>query len=172
MAFEGSTAGVTSVAQGANRRDHRCGIFVARDRTGGGTRGLDLATGDSPVEELAGARFLLTYAYLALDDYYRAAVVGEDLARTRPRAPQAPLAAAYALRSYSLLIAKEEEAGAAKEDMEPDRARLAPRRVERYYQLHRRTVRGRWTSSVIFLPARAARSCPRLPGTRFSKRPA
>jgi TolA-binding protein len=95
-------------------------------------RGLDLANGDSSADEVAGARFLLSYAYLALDDYYRAAVVGEDLARTRPRAPQAPLAAAYALRSYSLLIAKGEEAGAAKEDMEPDRARL--RRLAQYIE--------------------------------------
>ena len=44
------------------------------------TRALDLADVRSSAEDVHQARLLLAYAYLALGDYYRAAVAGEDSA--------------------------------------------------------------------------------------------
>jgi TolA-binding protein len=95
-------------------------------------RGLDLAQGDAPADEVEDARSLLTYAYLANRNYYSAAVVGEDLARTHPRSPRAPLAGAYALRAYGLVIARQQEDGASREDLEPVEGRL--RRLAQYIE--------------------------------------
>src|SRR5207237_5493415 len=87
-------------------------------------RGLDMADAGAAPEEVSEARFLLAYAYYTLEDYYRAAVIGEDLARTEARSVRAPTAAVYALQSYYALLRKQEEAGASREDLESDRARL------------------------------------------------
>ncbi|HEV3085319.1 MAG TPA: tetratricopeptide repeat protein [Gemmataceae bacterium] len=87
-------------------------------------RGLDLADAGASPEAISNARFLLAYAYYALEDYYRAAVLGEDVARTEAKSRQAPSAAVYALESYYALLRKQEEAGAGREDQEPDRARM------------------------------------------------
>jgi hypothetical protein len=88
------------------------------------TLGLDKTNGGAPADHLNDARFLLSYVYLTTGDYYRAAVWGEELARTAVKSVQAPMAAAYALRSYALLVAKQEQAGAAKDDLAADRERL------------------------------------------------
>jgi hypothetical protein len=96
------------------------------------TRGLDLASSSSPAEEINDARYLLAYAYLTTEDFYRAAVAGEDLARTDPRALQAPMAGAYALQAYAALLGKQEEAGVTAEDQEALRGRL--RRLAQYIE--------------------------------------
>ncbi|HLJ93225.1 MAG TPA: hypothetical protein VKU02_08555 [Gemmataceae bacterium] len=86
-------------------------------------RGLDLAGAATPKEDLNQARLYLAYAYLALEDDYRAAVAGEELARTEPKSAQAAMAGAYALSAYAQLLAKREQAGAVKEDLEVERRR-------------------------------------------------
>src|SRR5262249_30135726 len=77
-----------------------------------------------PVDDVNDARFMLAYAYLVLQDYYRAAVWGEELARTQPKFSRAALAGAYALRAYALVMSKAEEAGAGRDDVTADRERM------------------------------------------------
>jgi TolA-binding protein len=95
-------------------------------------RALDLADGNVSADDLNYARYLLTYACLENSDYYAAAVMGEDLARTQPTSPRAPQGGAYALRAYALIVARQEDAGATKEDLEVDRGRL--RRLAGYIE--------------------------------------
>jgi tetratricopeptide (TPR) repeat protein len=95
-------------------------------------RGLDLADSKTPIEDVNDARYLLTYAYLTTGEYYRAAVSGEDLARTQGRFLHAAMAGAYALQSYAAILGQQEEAGASKEDAEPVRNRL--RELARYVE--------------------------------------
>src|SRR5262249_19217737 len=68
------------------------------------TRALDLGDPKASAQEQAEARFLLARAYLQQGDLYRAIVLGEDLARTSPQAPRAPLAGTFALAAYLQLI--------------------------------------------------------------------
>ena len=56
------------------------------------TRGLDLADVRSSAEDVHQARLLRAYAYLALGDYYRAAVAGEDSCAPNRRPPRHPWA--------------------------------------------------------------------------------
>jgi hypothetical protein len=95
-------------------------------------RGLDLADAQSSIEDVNQARLLLIYAYLALNDYYRAAVAGEELARTEPRIGQASMAGAYALSAYAQLVALQEKTGIAQEDQEVGRQR--ERRLAQYIE--------------------------------------
>src|SRR5262249_21130321 len=69
------------------------------------TRALDLADAKVSTQDLGEARYLLTRAYFAREDYYRAAVLGEDLARAHPQAARAPQAGALALAGYGQLLA-------------------------------------------------------------------
>jgi tetratricopeptide (TPR) repeat protein len=87
-------------------------------------RALDLADEKTQALDLNEARFLLAYAYLESGDYYAAAVVGEDLARTAPQFARSALAGVYALQAYAQLLAKQQAAGASSEDLAVDRARL------------------------------------------------
>jgi tetratricopeptide (TPR) repeat protein len=87
-------------------------------------RGLELADSSAPAEDVADARYLLTYACLLMGDNAQAAEAGEYLARSAPKSPRAPTAAAYALRAYALLISKKEEAGATPEELALDRDHL------------------------------------------------
>jgi hypothetical protein len=86
-------------------------------------RGLDLADPKNRTEDVQQARVLLAYAYVTLGDFYRAAVVGEELARTEPKSPRVAMAGAYALSAYAQLMAQQEKAGTAKEDLEVARRR-------------------------------------------------
>jgi hypothetical protein len=88
------------------------------------TRGLDLADARVPAQDLADARYLLARAYLAREDYYRAVVLGEDLARTQPRSPRAPQAATFALYGYGQLLGAEMREQAGPEVLDADRERL------------------------------------------------
>lgn len=85
-------------------------------------RGLELADPKVAVEDKSDARYLLTYAYLANGDPYRAAVVGEELARSDPKSARAPLAGAYALFAYSQIISEERQTAGA--DVEGHRNRV------------------------------------------------
>src|SRR5262249_39245981 len=60
--------------------------------------------------ELLDARYVLTYFYLISGDPYRAAVLGEDLARMRPINRKSALAAAYALEAYNQIAARTNDA--------------------------------------------------------------
>ncbi len=64
-------------------------------------RGLALADAKAPFQKLSEARFYLAYIYLLAGDLYRAAIVGEDLARSRPPTPRSAAAAGYALQAYA-----------------------------------------------------------------------
>jgi TolA-binding protein len=88
------------------------------------TRGLDLADAKVPAQDLGDARYLLARAYFTREDYYRTAVLGEDLARTQPQARRAPQAATYALYAYAQFVTADERAGAGPEVLDADRTRL------------------------------------------------
>ncbi len=66
-------------------------------------RGLSLAGGKANYSQLADARYYLSYVYLMADDPYRAAIVGEDLARDPVPSKRAAAAAGYALQAYSAI---------------------------------------------------------------------
>jgi hypothetical protein len=71
-------------------------------------------------QQQAEVREMLAYAYLAQGDLYRAAVFGEELARTEPRTESASAAAAYALDAYAQIVAKDQTALAAPELENPE----------------------------------------------------
>jgi tetratricopeptide (TPR) repeat protein len=100
------------------RKEHYKNIVEALER------GLDLADSKSSADDMSEARYLLTYAFLSLGDNYRAAVAGEDLARTEPRFMRAPLAGAYAVQAYSYLLSQQDDSTENKADLEPLRNRL------------------------------------------------
>jgi len=86
-------------------------------------RGLVLAgPGDAP-RDLAEARVMLTYAYLASGDSYSAAVLGEYLGRTLSTSRGAE-ATAYALQAYARVIALDRERGAPPDEVKADQRRL------------------------------------------------
>jgi hypothetical protein len=95
-------------------------------------RGLDLADVKSRAEDVQQARILLAYAYLTLGDYYRAAVVGEELARTEPKSVRVAMAGAYALSAYAQLLAQQQKAGTPREDLEVAQGRQ--RRLAEYVE--------------------------------------
>jgi tetratricopeptide (TPR) repeat protein len=110
----------------AERRKHYQNILEALGR------GLDLVDESASPEDVNNARALLAYVYLATGDYYRAVVAGEDLARTEIKSSKAPIAGAYALRAYSLLLAKQEQDGVDKDELAADRERM--RRLAGYIE--------------------------------------
>src|SRR5262249_4080648 len=71
-------------------------------------RGLVLAGPGDAARDLAEARVMLTYAYLASGDPYSAAVLGEHLGRTLSTGRGAE-AIAYALQAYARIIALDRE---------------------------------------------------------------
>jgi hypothetical protein len=81
----------------ATRRQHlRTAIDAFR-------RALLLADAKTSFAKLTDARFFLAYIYLVADDPYRAAILGEDLARTRPPTKRSAAAAGYALQAYNTI---------------------------------------------------------------------
>jgi hypothetical protein len=98
---------------------HQNNMLVALNRA------LELADPKTPREDLAEARFMLTYIYLNdRDDPYRAAILGEDLARTMPQSKRASAAAAYSLFAYRKILAKDEENEIGAAELEASRKRL------------------------------------------------
>lgn len=95
-------------------------------------RAFDLADSKVAPQDFADARYLLARAYYSTDDYYRAAVVGEDLAHTAAQALRAPAAGTYALYAYTQLLGEDERANAGAEILDADRGRL--RRLAEYIE--------------------------------------
>lgn len=86
-------------------------------------RGLVLAGPGDPPRDLAEARVMLTYAYLASGDPYSAAVLGEHLGRTLTTSRGAE-ATAYALQAFARIIALDRERGAPPDEVKADQRRL------------------------------------------------
>lgn len=86
-------------------------------------RGLVLAGPADAPRDLAEARLMLTYAYLASDDPYSAAVLGEYLGRMLGTSRGAD-ATAYALQAYARIIALDRERGAPPDEVKADQRRL------------------------------------------------
>jgi hypothetical protein len=88
-------------------------------------RALELADAKSPPEEVNEARYLLTFVYhQEMNDPYRAAILGEHLARTQPEFSRAGAAAGYALQAYSTILAEDESNEGNPKDVEASRRRL------------------------------------------------
>src|SRR5262249_42760746 len=86
----------------------------------------ELVDEKTPPDDLIEARYLLTFLYLnELKDPYRAAILGEDLARRAPASDRAGIAAAYALEGYYQILNEDqgkEEPDA--KDVEADQRRI------------------------------------------------
>jgi hypothetical protein len=89
-------------------------------------RALELVDEKTPPDDLIEARYLLTFLYLnELKDPYRAAILGEDLARRAPASDRAGIAGAYALEGYYQILNEDqgkEEPDA--KDVEADQRRI------------------------------------------------
>lgn len=72
-------------------------------------RAVELADAETSATDLGEARFMLAYLYLReMDDPYRAAILGEHLARGQPQSSRAPGAAAFALQAYYQILTEDE----------------------------------------------------------------
>ncbi|HEV3203775.1 MAG TPA: hypothetical protein VGY77_05300, partial [Gemmataceae bacterium] len=88
-------------------------------------RALELADAKTPLEELNEARYLLTFIYQQeMNEPYRAAILGEHLARTQPQSSRAGVAAGYALQAYSTILAEDESNEGNPQNVEASRRRL------------------------------------------------
>lgn len=95
-------------------------------------RGLALASAGVPVADLADARSLLAKAYWLAGDPYRAAVLGEEVARMHKDSWRAPLSGACAILAYAQILAGEQRAGSSAAELETERQRL--RQLARYVE--------------------------------------
>src|SRR5439155_27301429 len=85
---------------------------------------LDLVDDQVPEKDQTEAQYLLTFAYLASDQPYQAAVFGEDLARRDSKSSRAVAAAGYALEAYARILAEQEQKGLPKANLDGDRNRI------------------------------------------------
>jgi hypothetical protein len=67
---------------------------------------LRQADAKTPAQPLAEARTQLTFVYLLMGDAYRAAILGESLARAVPPTKRSATAAGYALDAYSAILSE------------------------------------------------------------------
>jgi hypothetical protein len=89
-------------------------------------RALELADSKTPPRDLAETRYLLTFLYLnEFKDPYRAAILGEDLARREPTSDRAGAAAAYALDAYHQILTDDQ----GKEEPDPKDVEADQRRI-------------------------------------------
>ena len=88
------------------------------------SRALDMVDDQTSPKDQIEAQYLLSFAYLAADQPYSAAILGEDLARRDPKSPRAAGAAGYALEAYSKILAEQQQKGASKLNLEADQARV------------------------------------------------
>jgi len=102
----------------AKRQKRLAGIIEALSRS------LEFVDDQTSMKDQAEAQYLLSFAYLASDQPYPAAVLGEDLARRLPKSARAVAAAGYALEAYSKILSEQEQKGAAKASLEGDRSRV------------------------------------------------
>ncbi|MFN4258482.1 MAG: hypothetical protein ACK4RK_04240 [Gemmataceae bacterium] len=73
-------------------------------------RALELVNQDVTPKEVMDVRSMLSYVYLLVDDPYQAALWGEFVARSNPKASRAGASAAYALQAYLILVDRAERA--------------------------------------------------------------
>jgi hypothetical protein len=93
--------GIPPEEAGKRRQQRLKDLAAALDRA------LDLADAQTPAAERNEGQMVLAFLCLAeLDDAYRAALLGEDLARRDPRWTQAATAAGYALQAYGQILAE------------------------------------------------------------------
>jgi hypothetical protein len=88
------------------------------------TRALDLVDEKVPAKDQSEAQYLLTYVLLTSGEAYRAALLGEELARREPKSNRAAHAAGYALQAYSDILYQEEQQNAPKPFLDADRDRI------------------------------------------------
>lgn len=74
-------------------------------------RGLNLADAKTPAAKQEEARYYLAYTHLLAGDPYRAAVVGDELARTQPPSKHSAAAAVYALEAYAMVVNRQDVLG-------------------------------------------------------------
>lgn len=86
---------------------------------------LSLVDDDTKVDQLNEVRYFLCWLDWESGDYYRAAVLGDFLARRYPDHPAAASAAKLALASYEQLMQTAAQAGASAEDLEFEARRMA-----------------------------------------------
>lgn len=87
-------------------------------------RGLSLASrGDSP-RDIADARVMLAYAYLAGGEVYHAAILGEHLAHERLPGNRGAEAAAYGLQAYAGVLEQSRRRNASADEIKSDQRRL------------------------------------------------
>lgn len=87
-------------------------------------RGLALAGRANSPREVADARAMLAYAYLAAGEPYSAAVFGDYLCRTASAGDHGAEVAAYALRAYAAIIALGRQRDADDDEIQSDQRRL------------------------------------------------
>jgi hypothetical protein len=87
-------------------------------------RGLQLPEAKKGSHEADAARAMYAYYALRAGKLRDAARVGEELARSNPRAPQAPLAVVYALEALGGELARRQREAASPEDVKEARDRL------------------------------------------------
>lgn len=71
--------------------------------------GIPLATEQDSARDLLEAQMMLVFGYLTTEQYFRAAVLGEHIARTNSTNDKAVIAAANAMQAYNLAAAEEAE---------------------------------------------------------------
>ncbi len=103
---------------GEQRKKHLEDIITALQR------GLHLADSSASAPDMIDAQYLLGKAYWLTGDSYRAAVLGEEVARFHQHSDRAPLASACALLAYAQLLAEQQRTGGTSEGLHTDRDRL------------------------------------------------
>jgi hypothetical protein len=83
------------------RKQHLKDVIKSLDKA------MALATSKTPLQKIDDARSLLSGAYLASNDPYRAAVVAEALGRARPPTRKSPEGAALAIQTYAALQSRQ-----------------------------------------------------------------
>jgi hypothetical protein len=74
-------------------------------------RALNLANDSTPAQKQEEARYYLAYTHLLAGDPYRAAVVGDHLARAEPPTKRSAAGALYALEAYAMVVARQDVPG-------------------------------------------------------------
>lgn len=87
-------------------------------------RGLNLAGRTDSARDVAEARAMLAYTYLAGGDPYAAAVYGEHVGKSNLAGARSPEVTAYALQAYSTIISLGRERHESDDDLKPDQRRL------------------------------------------------
>jgi hypothetical protein len=144
------------------------------------SRALELVDDQTTPKDQTEAQYLLTFAYLASDLPYQAAVLGEDLARRDHKSPRAVTAAGYALEGYSRILAEQEQKGAPKTNLDSDRNRVRnlasfmeatwpknPATNQARYQLGLLAIKTNNYAEAVVSLSRVTPDYPAYPATQF-----